>query len=96
MGPRGVTEHVTGAAIEVHKHIGPGLLKSGYEECFCHEPSLRGIPFERQRPLHVKREGIKLDCGHRLDLLVAGAVVVEIRAATSIQRTLSAQLPGYL
>lgn len=91
-----VTEHVIGAAIEVHKHLGPGLLESAYEECLCHELSLRGIPFERQRPLPVEYKGIKLDCGYRLDLLVAGAVVLEIKAVTFIQRIHEAQLLSYL
>ena len=91
-----VTEHVIGAAIEVHRHLGPGLLESAYEECLCHEMSLRGIPFERQRPLPVEYKGVKLDCGYRLDLLVSGEVVVEIKAVTIIQGIHEAQLLSYL
>ena len=61
-----ITEQIIGAAIEVHKVLGPGLLESAYEECLCHELSLRDIPFERQKPLAVEYKGCKLDCGYRL------------------------------
>lgn len=91
-----VTEHVIGAAIEVHKHLGPGLLESAYEECLCHEMNLRGIPFERQRPLPIEYKGVKLDCGYRLDLLVTNAVVVEVKAVAIIQGIHEAQLLSYL
>ena len=91
-----VTEHVIGAAIEVHKHLGPGLLESAYEECLCHELRLRGVPFERQRPLPIEYKGVKLDCGYRLDLLVTGEVVVEVKAVTIIQGIHEAQLLSYL
>lgn len=70
-----LTEKIIGAAIEVHKALGPGLLESAYEECLCRELSLRGIPFEKQRPLPVEYRGIRLDCGYRLDLLVDPKVV---------------------
>ncbi len=91
-----VTEHVIGAAIEVHKHLGPGLLESAYEECLCHEMNLRGIPFERQRPLPIEYKGIKLDCGYRLDLLVSSAVVVEVKAVAILHGIHEAQLLSYL
>ena len=64
------TEAIIGAAIEVHKHLGPGLLESAYEECLCHELNLRNIQFQRQVPLSVVYKGVKLDCGYRIDLLV--------------------------
>ena len=67
------TEQIIGAAIEVHRALGPGLLESAYEECLCRELAFRSIPFERQRPLPVEYRGTRLDCGYRLDLLVAGA-----------------------
>jgi GxxExxY protein len=91
-----VTEQIIGAAIEVHRVIGPGLLESAYEECLCHELGLRGISFERQRPLPVEYKGVKLDCGYRLDLLVAKAVVVELKAVSSIEPIHEAQLLTYL
>jgi GxxExxY protein len=90
------TEQVIGAAIEVHKALGPGLLESAYEECLCRELAVRSIPFERQRPLPVEYKGIRLNCGYRLDLLVAKNVVVEIKPATSIEPVHEAQLLTYL
>jgi hypothetical protein len=66
-----ITETIIGAGIEVHRVLGPGLLESAYEECLCHELSRRQVPFERQRPLPVKYKGVYLDCGYRLDVLVA-------------------------
>jgi len=91
-----ITEQIIGAAIEVHKVLGPGLLESSYEECLCRELSLRDIPFERQKPLAVEYKGCKLDCGYRLDLLVAEAVVVEIKACQAIEPIHEAQLLTYL
>ncbi len=73
-----ITEAIISAAIEVHRALGPGLLESAYEECLCRELDLRGIPFERRRPLPVEYKGSRLDCGYRLDLLVSDKVVVEI------------------
>jgi GxxExxY protein len=64
------TSLIIGAAIEVHRILGPGLLESAYEECLCHELHLRGIGFRRQVELPVEYKGIKLDCGHRVDLIV--------------------------
>jgi len=91
-----MTEQIIGAGIEVHRTLGPGLLESAYEECLCRELSLREIPFDRQRPLPVEYKGVKLDCGYRLDLLVAGSVVVEIKAVTAIESIHEAQLLTYL
>lgn len=91
-----ITEQIIGAAIEVHRALGPGLLESAYEECLCHELKLRGVPFERQKPLPVTYKGAALDCGYRLDLLVASAVVVEIKAVESLQPIHEAQLLTYL
>ncbi len=91
-----ITEQIIGAAIEVHKALGPGLLESAYEECLCRELSLRGIAYERQKPLPIEYKGVKLDCGYRLDLLVADAVVVEIKACAAIEPIHEAQLLTYL
>ncbi|HEY4691477.1 MAG TPA: GxxExxY protein [Anaerolineae bacterium] len=91
-----ITEAVIGAAIEVHRHLGPGLLESAYEECLCQELTLRKIPFERQRQLPVDYKGLRLDCGYRLDLLVAETVVVEVKAVESLLPIHEAQLLTYL
>ena len=91
-----ITEGIIGAAIEVHRALGPGLLESAYEECLCRELSLRQIPFERQRPLPVEYKGLSLDCGYRIDLLVADTVVVEIKAVESLLPIHEAQLLTYL
>jgi len=91
-----ITETIIGAAIEVHRALGPGLLESAYEECLCRELELRGVSFERQRPLSVEYKDLRLDCGYRLDLLVCGSVVVEIKAVESLLPIHAAQLLTYL
>ncbi len=91
-----VTEVIIGSAIEVHKALGPGLLESTYEECLCEELRLRQIPFERQRPLPVTYKTRQLDCGYRLDVVVANLVVVEIKAVESLLPIHDAQLLTYL
>ena len=91
-----LTEPVIGAAIEVHRALGPGLLESAYEECLCHELHLCGIPFERRRPLPVEYKGIKLDCGYGLDLLVESKVILEIKCVEHILPVHEAQLLTYL
>jgi GxxExxY protein len=90
------TEQIIGAAIEVHRVLGPGLMESAYEECLCHELQLRDVALERQKPLPIEYKGVKLDCGYRLDLLVEKAVVVEIKAVSSIEPIHEAQLLTYL
>lgn len=90
------TEQIIGAAIEVHKVLGPGLLESAYEECLCRELGLRDLQFERQRSLPVEYKGVKLDCGYRLDLLVESTVVVEIKSVSIIEPIHEAQLLTYL
>src|SRR6266849_8445524 len=85
-----------GAAIEVHKQLGPGLLESTYQACLCHELELRGISFECQKPLPLEYKGIKLECGYRIDLLVAGLVVVEIKSVEALAPIHEAQLLTYL
>lgn len=91
-----LTEVIIGAAIEVHRVLGPGLLESAYEECLCRELKLKAIPFERQRPLPVEYKGVRLDCGYRLDLLVNSEVVVEIKAVDLLLAMHDAQLLTYL
>ena len=91
-----LTENVIGACIEVHRSLGPGLLESSYELCLCRELSLRGIPFERQKAIPIEYKGVKLDCGYRADLLVAGRVLVELKAIESLLPIHEAQLLSYL
>jgi GxxExxY protein len=87
---------IVGAAIEVHKLVGPGLLESAYEECLCHELVLRGIPFERQKNLPVVYKQRTLDCGYRLDVVVDKLVVVELKSCDKIESIHKAQLLTYL
>lgn len=91
-----ITEQIIGAAIEVHRALGPGLPESAYEKCLGRELVLRGLTFERQRPLPVEYKGVTLDCGYRLDLLVESEVVVEIKAISEIEPVHEAQLLTYL
>lgn len=91
-----ITERIIGAAIEVHRVLGPGLLESAYEECLCAELRERGVDYQRQIPLPVEYKGTRLDCGYRLDLLVEEVVVVEIKAVSSTEPIHEAQLMTYL
>jgi len=92
----GLTEKIIGAAIEVHKLLGPGLLESAYEECLAYELSFANICFERQVPLPVTYKSLQLDCGYRIDLLVEKTVVLELKAVEGIQPIHEAQLLTYL
>ena len=87
---------VIGAAIEVHKVLGPGLLESAYEQCLCHELDLKGIPFERQKELPIEYKGVKLDCGYRLDVVVSSQLILELKACESLEPIHEAQLLTYL
>ena len=91
-----LTGAVIGAAIEVHKVIGPGLLESTYEVCLCHELELRKIPFEKQKNLLVEYKGVRLDCGYRLDIIIAGKLIVELKACDRLLPIHDAQLLTYL
>jgi GxxExxY protein len=95
-GVNQTTEAIIGAAIEVHKHLGPGLLESAYEECLCHELNLRSIPFQRQVSPPVVYKGTKLDCGYRIDLPAKDEVVVELKAVESIVPIHEAQVLTYM
>lgn len=87
---------VIGAAIEVHRTLGPGLLESSYRECLCRELSLRNIQFKRECGLPLQYKGLRLDCGYRMDVLVADLVVVEIKAVEVLAPIHDAQLLTYL
>ena len=91
-----ITEAVIGAAIEVHRALGPGLLESVYTQCLCHELNLRGLSFVTEHSLPVVYKGLRLDCGYRVDLVVAGAVVVEVKAVDRLAPVHEAQLLTYL
>ena len=91
-----LTENIIGAAIEVHKTLGPGLLESAYEECLCHELHLRGINFQRQVPLPVRYKEINLDCGYRIDLVVENCVILELKCVEHVLPVHEAQLITYL
>ena len=91
-----ITERIIGAAIEVHRHLGPGLLESAYEECLCDELSQMGLRFQRQVHLAIHYKGIKLQCAHKMDLVVEDAVIVEIKATEATAPIHSAQLLAYL
>ncbi len=90
------TSAIIGAAIEVHRHLGPGLPESAYEECLCHELHLCGMAFERQVELPVLYKGLKLDCGYRIDLIVNQEVVLELKAIERILPIHQAQLLTYM
>jgi GxxExxY protein len=79
-----ITHAIIGAAIEVHKRLGPGLLESAYEECLAHELRLRKLTVDRQRGIPVIYKEVKLECGYRLDLLVEHRIVVELKSIDSI------------
>jgi len=87
---------VIGAAIEVHKVLGPGLLESAYENCLCHELQLRNVIYERQKSLPITYKGVDLDCGYRLDVVVQGVLVLEVKACERIESIHQAQLLTYL
>ena len=91
-----VTHGIIGAAIEVHKALGPRLLESAYEACLAYEIAECGLSFERQKPLPLVYKAVTLDCGYRLDLLVEDAVIVEVKAVDELMPIHEAQLLSYL
>ncbi len=91
-----LTKKIIGAAIEVHRSVGPGLLESAYEECLCHELSLLRLQYDRQRPLPLIYKGMPLDCAYRLDMVVEDTVILELKAVEMILPIHEAQLLTYL
>ena len=91
-----LSERVIGAAIEVHRQLGPGLLESAYEECLCFELKQRGIGHRRQVPLPVEYKEVRLECGYRMDLVVEEQLVVEIKAIERFLPIHEAQMLTYL
>ena len=92
----GITEQIIGAAVDVHRALGPGLLESAYEACLMFELVSRGLKVEQQRALPVAYRDVKLDCGYRLDLVVENQVVVELKAVDELVPIHKAQLLSYL
>lgn len=92
----GLSERVVGAAIEVHRHLGPGLLESAYHQGLEAELNLRGIPFRSEVLLPVEYKGLRLDCAYRVDLLVEERLLVELKAVELVLPVHAAQLLTYL
>ncbi|MGH9142238.1 MAG: GxxExxY protein [Vicinamibacterales bacterium] len=91
-----LTEQIIGAAIHVHRTLGPGLLESAYEICLYQELLTRGLKVERQKPLPLVYSAIALDCVYRVDIVVEAAVVVEVKSVTRFDRVHEAQMVSYL
>ena len=93
---KALTENIIGAAIEVHRALGPGLLESAYQACLAREFALRGLDFEQEKPIPVTYKDVNLDCGYRVDFLVNGKVVVELKAVEQMHPVYESQLLTYL
>lgn len=91
-----LTKSVIGAAIEVHRALGPGLLESAYEICLCRELNIRQIQFQRQLPIALEYKGVKLDCGYRSDVIIEETVLLEVKAVDALLPIHEAQLLSYL
>ena len=93
---RELTEAIIGAAIEVHRNLGPGLLESAYAACLVYELSKRGLTFETEIPLPIKYKEVSLDCGYRMDLIVEKKVLLELKSCEEILPVHEVQLLSYL
>ena len=91
-----LTEKIIGAAIEVHKSFGPGLLESAYEECLSYELLQRGLKIERQKPVQIVYKEVKLECGYRIDILVENKIILELKSIDAINPVHTAQVLTYL
>ncbi len=91
-----LTQEIIGAAIEVHRALGPGLLESAYEACLCRELGLRRINFESQVPLPVSYKDVRVECGYRIDLCVENKVIIELKSVDELTNLHRAQLLTYL
>ena len=91
-----LTREIIGAAIEVHRHLGPGLLESAYQQCLAKELELRGIPYQSEWPLPLEYKGLRVNCGYRVDFVVANSVVIETKAVEAIAPVHEAQLLTYM
>jgi len=91
-----LSHQVIGCAIEVHRHLGPGLLESAYEQCLAHELSLAGLDFNVHPPMPVEYKSIKLDCGYRPDIVVEDFLIIELKAVEQVAAIHRAQLLTYM
>jgi len=91
-----LSNKIIGAAIEVHKTLGPGLLESTYQKCLAHELKLSDINFEAEYPLPVEYKGIRLDCGYRIDLLIEDQIILELKSVEQLKGIHEAQLLTYM
>jgi GxxExxY protein len=91
-----LTEQIIGAALGVHRELGPGMLESAYEACLVFELLQRGFQVERQKPLPLVYRGRTLDCGYRIDLLVENEVIIEVKAVERLEAVHGAQVLSYL
>ncbi|MCC6354461.1 MAG: GxxExxY protein [Verrucomicrobiae bacterium] len=91
-----LSRRVIGCAIDVHRALGPGLLESAYEQCLAHELCLAQIPFEIQKPVPIAYKGVCLDCGYRIDLLVEGSLILELKSVEALLGIHEAQLLTYM
>ena len=91
-----LTREIIGAAISVHSELGPGLLESVYRDCLCHELTLRGVSWKKEVPVRVTYKGLVIGVGFRLDILVEGVVVVEVKAVSRVNEVHSATVLSYL
>ena len=91
-----LTKEIIGSAIEVHRHLGPGLFESAYQQCLARELQLKDIPYRYEWPFPLDYKGLRMKCGYRVDLLVADAVVVETKSIEAIAPVHEAQLLTYM
>ena len=91
-----IATQIVDAAYTIHKRLGPGLLEKVYEVCFCHELTKRGLSFQRQMDVPIEYDGIVFNVGFRLDVMVEGLVICELKAADKANPVWQAQLPSYL
>jgi GxxExxY protein len=91
-----LSDRIIAIAIDVHRQLGPGLLESAYEECLCHDLKEAGIAYDRQRPLPIIYKTVKLDCGYRMDIVVEGELIIEIKAVERLMPIHEAQMLTYL
>jgi len=91
-----IAREIVDAALEVHRELGPGPLENAYEMALCHELSLRGIVFERQKPMSVNYKGVSLDCGYRIDVVVGDEIFLELKSCDQLAPIHEAQVLNYL
>jgi len=91
-----LTHTIIGAAIEVHRQLGPGLLESAYEECLARELTVRGLGYQRQKAVPVVYKEVKLECGYRMDILVEDRIVLELKSVEALNPVHEATILTYL